>query len=105
MKRQIARRRLAQPRVDADAGEVAVRREVHRLERVAAARLEIDGLPHPVRRAVALLPLELERVRGVVDADDETQRLREAQALRELAGEWRVSTLVLANLLSVDPRH
>src|SRR5216110_2924624 len=103
MENQIARRRLAEPRVDGDAGEVSARREVQRLERSAAARFEIDRLPHSVRRAVALLPLELEGMWRVVDADDETQRLREAQTVRELEGEWRVPTLVLADLPSVDP--
>ena len=57
--------------VDAHAAEIRVRREVHGLERVAAARFEVHGLPHAARLSVALLPLELEVVLRVVDAHDE----------------------------------
>src|SRR5205085_4635288 len=65
-KGQLGRRRLEEARVDADGGQVGARRKVDGVERIAAARLEIDGLPHAARRAVALLALELEGMRRVV---------------------------------------
>ena len=55
--------------VDADPREVGLRCEVHKFQWIAAARLEVHGLPHSARFSVALLALELERVRRVVHAD------------------------------------
>jgi hypothetical protein len=47
---------------------------VHVLERRRAARLEVDRLPRAARLPVPLLALELERMVGVVDAQDEPLR-------------------------------
>ena len=67
--RERLRRRLEQSHVDADPREVGLRCEVHKFQWIAAARLEVHGLPHSARFSVALLALELERVRRVVHAD------------------------------------
>ena len=80
-----------------------MRREVHRVERIGAARFQIDSLPHAMRRAVALFTLELERMRCVVDTHHEPLRPIEPKMLRELERKWRVAALVHAERLSIDP--
>src|SRR5206468_3255027 len=72
-------------------------------EGTRTTRFEIDRLPHSARFAVALLPLELERMRRVIDADDETVSVASTNVRRELEGEWRISALVLADALTVEP--
>ena len=76
---------------------------MQRRERSAAARLEIHRLPDAARLSVPLLPLELERVRAVVDADRDALRRTVARARRELDGERNVPALVLADLGTVEP--
>ena len=102
---QIVRRRVAQPRLDNYAREVSARREMDRFERVRTARLEIHRLPHPMCGAVPLLAFELELMRPVVDTDDESLRLADAQVTGELEREWRVSPVVRAETLPVEPRR
>ena len=65
-------RRIEQPHVHVDTGEVGMRREVHEFQRVGSARLEVDGLPHPAGFAVALFAFELEGMRRVVHADHQS---------------------------------
>src|SRR4051794_11451929 len=100
---EVAWSRVAEADIDADAGQIGFWCEVHGFERVAATCLEIHGLPHAARLSVALLALELERVRRVVDADDEALLAARVQMRRELEREWRVATLVGAERRSVEP--
>ena len=99
---QIARRRLEQPHIDADAGQVGTRREVHGLQRVRPASFEVHRLPHASRFAVALLAFELERMRGVVHANHQTlwppwRRRFQLECKR------RVAALMLAQFRAVEP--
>jgi len=102
-RRQCAWRGLEQAHVHTDPGEIGTRCEVHELQRIAAARLEVDRLPHAPRFAVALLALELEGVGGVVDADDELLARAEPRVL-QLERKRSVAALVVAQLLAIEPR-
>src|SRR5439155_1051462 len=99
-----ARGGALQSHVHADTREVGIWREVHELQRIAPARLEVHGLPHAARFSVALLALELEGVRRIVHAYNEPLACAVAR-LFQLEGERGVAALVLAELLAVEPRR
>src|SRR5712664_2301075 len=82
--------------------EVGMRREVHEFQGIAAPCLEVHRLPHAPRVSVPLLSLELEGVGRVVHADDEPRSFAGTRAC-QLEGEWGVATLVLAQLVAIEP--
>ena len=80
-----------------------MRSEVNEFQGIAAARLEVHGLPHSPRFAVALLSLELEGVGRVVHADHEPPAFAGTRRC-QLEGERGVTALVLAQLVAIEPR-
>ena len=77
--------------------------ELERVDVHRRPRLEVDGLPEAARLAVALLALELERVRRVVHAEDEPLVPARLRGLRQLQLERRVAALVASDRLPVEP--
>src|SRR6476661_3305512 len=64
--RERARGGLQESRLDTHPVQVAPRREMHRRQRRATARLQIDRLPHAPRGTVPLLAFQFEGVWRVV---------------------------------------
>ena len=91
--------------VDADLDLLApeVRAELERLHEPRRTGLEVDRLPQASRRAVPLLPFQLERVGRIVHADDETVLTPGPYRTGELQLERGVAALVGPQGLPVEP--
>ena len=101
-------RRLAQRDRGVNRAVLDIRGEMHRLEVLPSARLEVDGLPHAARVAVRLLAVEPPAAAGghvalVPRAERELLRLAPLHQLGQLELERRVAAGVRAELLPVEP--
>ena len=76
---------------------------MHRLKWIRTARFEIYRLPHASRFAIPLLAFELEGMWRVIHAHGQPLRATAATRWAQLKRERRVTTLMLTELLTVEP--
>src|SRR5690606_20030355 len=102
---QVAWGRIQKCDADLDAVLSDVRRDVQQADGRIAACLEVGRLPDAACRSVALLPLELEILFGVVYPDPQLVPATGLRVRRQLEFEGRVAALVRAELVSIQPHR
>jgi hypothetical protein len=91
LKADLVRRGLVQGNVDADFLGIDIGSEMDGFQCERRPRFQIDRLPDPRGSPVALFALELERVRRVVDAEDQPLRLADPEVFGQIEGKGGVA--------------